>query len=214
MNSYNTFIGITIVVVLLGFIVLWITAPRSEEKGGNLKEDAKLESRAFPGKNLPQYKELYANFFTHIETAHKQNTNIYTLSRITMFVGFIIIGFGGLLYTGFSSFGYPDRSLEEAIANTPINPLPVIMAGVFTEFIAIIIIFIYRSVSRQTESHFKSLERLTTIGIAIQILDDLSDDPGVEAKAKGEAKAEIAKKILESNIDSVVRSDKVSQKNS
>jgi len=200
--------GIAITIIILAFFVLWLTGLEYSSHSSEIKKDAKLEQKAYPSKNLPQYKSLLADSFAHIEIILRQNKNIFILTLITIFAGFTMILYGGWLLAN-----YTGNSQDEAIRYTLINPLLIIIAGMFTESIAVVILLIYRSVSQQTEFHFKSLERLTTVGIAIQLLDDLADDKIDNEELKSTTKADIAKKLLDFYVDSSIRTGENVEKN-
>ena len=51
-----------------------------------------------------------------------------------------------------------------------------VLGGIITEFLGATIIFIYRSTIQQAQNYAKALERINSVGMAVQILDTLPDE--------------------------------------
>jgi hypothetical protein len=63
----------------------------------------------------------------------------------------------------------------------------VVIAGVITEFIAATFLFLYKSIMQQAEGYTKTLERINSVGMAMQIMDTISNDSvGLRDKTKAE----------------------------
>ena len=68
------------------------------------------------------------------------------------------------------------------------------IAGVITEFIGATFLFIYRSTVRQAASYNQTLERMNSVGMAMQILDSIS---GESKEMQDLTKAEIVKLLVQ-----------------
>lgn len=94
-----------------------------------------------------------------------QITLIFYLSVSVMIVGFGIVAVG----------------VWQAIYSTTTWAGPVASAvGLITEFIGGTFLFIYRSAIEQATSYSQTLERINSVGMAMQILDTMPDDVGGE----------------------------------
>jgi hypothetical protein len=91
-----------------------------------------------------------------------QITLIFWLSLVVM-----VIGFGIIIWGITQSSKSPNYFLPGIIAG---------VTGVLTEFIGATFIFIYRSTIQQAMEYLKTLERMNSVGMAIQILDTIPDN--------------------------------------
>jgi len=91
-----------------------------------------------------------------------QITWIFWLSLVVM-----IIGFGIIIWGITQSSKSPDYFLPGIIAG---------VAGVLTEFIGATFIFVYKSTIQQAMEYLKTLERINSVGMAMQILDTMPDN--------------------------------------
>lgn len=128
----------------------------------------------------------------------KQMNYIFIFSVVVMFAGFALIILG--ITNTFSDM----NSLVQLAAkgNTNLPPsifTPAIIggvSGVITEFIGATFLFMYRSIVDQASKNIKTLERITTVGMAMGILDTLSSHSETTKDLRDETAAEIAKMIL------------------
>ncbi len=67
------------------------------------------------------------------------------------------------------------------------------IAGIITEFIGATFLFIYRSTIQQASTYYKTLERLNSFGVALEIIYTISDE---SKELKDKTKAEIIKLLL------------------
>jgi hypothetical protein len=107
---------------------------------------------------------------------------IFVLSVIVMMVGFGVICFGVL-----RAFQSPAALLPATVAS---------LAGVITEFIGATFLFIYRSAIKQAVDYSKSLERINSVGMAMQILDTMPD-PGEPVDLKSKTKATLVELLVQ-----------------
>lgn len=188
-------IGLAVSVLILAGFVLWLTHTASTKAIDQFEEEAKSEEKKNPDKNRPYHKRLFAIQVRYLERNLAQNKHVYTLTTMMFVSGFIMIAYAGWLSIEVIRASEVAANIETASSWT--QPLSIITAGVLTEFLAATILIMFRSVFNQTELYFGSLERLNTVGMALQILDDLNDDKGVEQQIKSTTKADLAKKLLE-----------------
>ena len=176
---------ITIIALLITGVVLWLTGQTETPVSGKVVvNDARNRKEREPDKNFPIVQEVYGYLMEHIDNNMKQNKRVFRLTTIIIVAGFCMIAYGIISFRDL-----PDNVL-------PAQAWPPIIAGIVTEFIAATILFVYQSVFRQTENYFRALERLTAIGMAIRILDDIADDP-TNAELKSITKASVAKLLIQ-----------------
>jgi uncharacterized membrane protein len=159
----------------------------ARNKAEAFQEEVKKEKKANPDKNRPVYDEAYGILIEYIENNLNQNKKIYWLTIFIIFVGFVMIALGI-----WKSFSMPSDS-------TVNQSWPAIVAGAVTEFIAATILFMYKSVFEQTTDYSRTLERMTSVRVAIEIIDDL-DNIGTESgmvELKAKARIEVAKQLLQ-----------------
>lgn len=171
-----------------GFIIILIFSLMVTRLGGDpgslssrgLIKEAEAAVKNNPGKNQPVFNLAYIRLTNYIYYNQNQNRRIYWLIIIFSIAGFVMIGFG----------------LWDARTNSYQLWLALV-AGTITEVIAAVIAYIYRSVFQQAVEYSKTLERMVSIGMSIQILDDLASDDATSKEIKTATKAEIAKMLLE-----------------
>jgi hypothetical protein len=115
-----------------------------------------------------------------------QITSIFWLSVFVMLIGFAIIVWG----------------ITQAIA-TPESSLPPIItgfSGVITELIGATFIFLYQSTMKQASDYSKTLERINSVGMAMQILDTMPDDASLE-NLKENTKASVVRTLMKTAYD-------------
>lgn len=140
-------------------------------------EKAEREVEENPEKSRPIWDLSRKKLEIYIERNLSQVRSIYWITVIIMMVGFVLISYGV-----FRSF--QNDSFEGAVLTTA--------AGVLTEFIAATFLLIYRATMKQASDYVVTLERINSIGMAIQIVDSLPED---QAQKKSDTKAMIAKEL-------------------
>jgi len=101
----------------------------------------------------------------------------------------MIVGFGFVSYAVVISISHPQSSATYVSA----------ICGIITEFIGATFMLIYRSTMAQANSFTTILERINTVGMAVQILDSMEKS---EVQLKNETRSEIVKLLLAANRDS------------
>lgn len=102
-------------------------------------------------------------------------------------VGAMLVGFTFMLYAVARSAVRPDLLSSSYVAA---------ISGVITEFIAVTFMVIYRSTVQSAGAYVAVLERINTVGMAVQILDSISGD---NEQLKNTTRAEIVRLLLTGN---------------
>lgn len=102
-------------------------------------------------------------------------------------VGAMLVGFTFMLYAVARSTVRPDLLSSSYVAA---------ISGVITEFIAVTFMVIYRSTIQSAGAYVAVLERINTVGMAVQILDSISGD---NEQLKNATRAEIVRLLLTAN---------------
>ncbi len=109
---------------------------------------------------------------------------IFYLSVIVMCMGFVLIIAGVII-----AFAIGEKKEFIGILSAA--------SGLITEFIGATFIFLYKSTIAQSLEYTKKLDKLTSVGVSIKILDTISSEKEYDPKTLIDAKIEIAKKLLE-----------------
>jgi len=134
----------------------------SRKAAGAQIQKAELKLEQEPEKAKPAWDLARATLESYFNRNLSQINSIYWLSVIVMIVGFGILIWGISMALRSSTVVVPS-----AIAS---------VAGVITEFIGATFLFIYRSTIEQAINYSKTLERINSVGMAMQILDTMGDE--------------------------------------
>ncbi|MGC2329307.1 MAG: hypothetical protein WA604_21525 [Candidatus Sulfotelmatobacter sp.] len=107
---------------------------------------------------------------------------VFFAAVLTMIAGFGLVGYGIIL-----SLSRPETIKPSLVAAG---------SGILTEFIAATFMVIYRSTMLQAASYMSVLERINTVGMAVQILDSIPEE---SAAIKNETRASMTKQLLQSH---------------
>ena len=161
--DWSTIIAIIPVLVGLsaGIYQAWRSSKSIEVAGQRIKQaESRLEKE--PEKAKPAWDLARVTLESYFNRNLSQINSIYWLSVIVMIVGF------GILIWGISmAFRSSTVVVPSAIASA---------AGILTEFIGATFLFIYRSTIEQAINYSKTLERINSVGMAMQILDTMGDE--------------------------------------
>jgi hypothetical protein len=120
---------------------------------------------------------------TKLEAYFDRNLNqVKSIFWVSIFV--MIVGFGFVAYGIIRSINDPERITATYIAS---------ISGIITEFIGVTLMLIYRSTLQQAGAFMTVLEKINSVGMAVQILDSISDGHDT---LKNETRAEIVKMLL------------------
>jgi len=162
MENFGGWIGLAI--ALISVVVGVYTGLREAKSNRVVREkiekaESKLEEE--PEKAKPAWDLARVTLESYFNRNLSQINSIYWLSVIVMLVGFGILVWGIWMALSSSTVVVP-----AAIAS---------VAGILTEFIGATFLFIYRSTIEQAVNYSKTLERINSVGMAMQILDTMSD---------------------------------------
>ncbi len=135
-----------------------------------------------PEKVKPVWDLARATLEAYFNRNLTQITFIFWLSVLVLVVGFAIVIWGIS-----QAIRNPDTLMPAAIASA---------VGVITEFIGATFLFIYRSAIQQATNHLKTLERINSAGMAMQILDTMPDETS-SSDLKSETKAIIIQILVQ-----------------
>ena len=149
------------VLALLSFVIIQRQSRTALKKSKEDIAQAEAKVEAQPEKAKPAWDLARATLEAYFNRNLSQITSIFWLSVVVMTVGF------GILIWGLSqAIQSPNAILPAAIAGA---------AGVITEFIGATFLFVYRSTIQQAINYSKTLERINSVGMAMQILDTMPD---------------------------------------
>jgi hypothetical protein len=146
--------------IIMGSILAWKTISISKVSSERVTQ---AESRvdAQPEKAKPAWDLARVTLEAYFNRNLAQIAWIFWLSVVTMMIGFATIIWG------------VSRALQFPSALEPAKIAS--LAGIITEFIGATFLFIYRSTIRQANYYSKTLERINSVGMAMQILDTIPD---------------------------------------
>jgi len=123
---------------------------------------AESKAEAEPEKAKPAWDLASITLEAYFNQNLSQINYIFWLSVCVMIAGFAI-----LIWGISQAIRSPDTFVPAAIAS---------VAGVITEFIGATFLFVYRSTIQQASSYSRTLERMNSVGMAMQILDTMPDE--------------------------------------
>jgi nitrate reductase gamma subunit len=106
---------------------------------------------------------------------------IFWISVLVILFGFALIAYGVSI------------SLHSSEKNSII--IIAVLTGVLTEFLGATLMLIFRSTIQSANSYLPTLERINSVGMAIQIIDSM---PEHQSDLRNQAKSEISKLIISS----------------
>jgi len=154
-----------------------------------LKEElnrATARVEAEPEKLKPAWDLARVKLELYIDHNLSQSNYIFWLSVVVMLMGF------GFILLGISRVFSPVGTAGSAQTTTTPAVLAT-LAGIVTEFIGATILFLYRAIAQQAANYTKALERINSVGMAMQILDTISSGAG---DLQDRTKAELVKLFL------------------
>jgi hypothetical protein len=167
-----------VLITLAGTAVAYNMSSRSREKQEKLTR-AEIEHAESLAAQQPERAKLAWDLARITLEAYftrnlSQINSIFWLSVAVMVVGFALLTWG--------------------VSQVLLNPSAVIPAsltvgaGVITEFIGATFLFIYRSTIQQAISYSQTLERINSVGMAMQILDTMPESvPDNDLRSKTKA---------------------------
>jgi hypothetical protein len=123
---------------------------------------AEGKAEAETGKSKPAWDLARVTLEAYFNRNLSQIVAIFWLSVIVMVLGFAIIGWG------ISRATQSPNALAPAAMAT--------LAGIISQFIGATFLFVYRSTVQQASNYARTLERINSIGMAMQIMDTMPDN--------------------------------------
>ena len=185
-------LGLTIS-VLIASIATYFYSKLMENRARERIAEAENKAENEPEKVKPAWDLARVTLESYFNKNLSQVTAIFWLSVFVMFIGF------GIIIWGISqAIRMPDSTLPAVITG---------LAGVITEFIGATFLFIYRSTISQAGNYTKTLERINSVGMAMQILDTIPAD-AKDDSLKNSTKAIVVKMLMQQAYSEVSEEDK------
>ena len=140
---------------------------------------AEKDIQANPEKTKPTWDLATLKLEAYLNLNLGQVKAIFVLSVIVMIIGFALLAVAVVM-----------------ALNDPGTITPAIVAGiggVITEFIGATFLFLYRSALEHSSSYISTLDRINSVGVAMQILDNIS--------TTYDGKADVGTKIIDAKIE-------------
>ena len=136
-----------------------------------------------PDKAKPAWDLATAKLEAYLSANLKQSNWIFSLSVVVMIIGFVF-----LTTAIFLTLQNPEFTTPALVAG---------IGGALTEFIGATFLVLYRSALEHSTNFIKSLDKTSSVGVAMQILDNISTDKDETVREKIiDAKIEVAKLLL------------------
>ena len=185
-NSLSIIANISFIAAFALGIVLAVMVLVQHRKGENKtgKRIADMEARAInePERSKPTWD------LARVTLEEYYNRNLTQLAAIFwLSVTVMLFGFGVILVGVRQSILTPDKISTALITG---------LSGVLTEFIGATFLVIYRSVMKQAMEYTTCLERMNSVGMAMQILDTIPDKATTDS-LKDTTKVEVVKMLMQ-----------------
>ena len=165
-------IVLPIIAGITGYVFLHRYSAEQSRRSGEKIAQAEQKIEAQPEKAKPAWDLARATLEQYFNRNLSQITAIFWLSVTVMLAGFAIIAWAIIweIYRAFhANLNQPHGTLSPAAIAS--------LSGIVTEFIGASFLFIYRSTIRQAVNYSMTLERINSVGMAMQILDTMPDEP-------------------------------------
>lgn len=167
------------IAILIGAIVFGIQQYTEEAKGELKIEEAEQRLRANPEEPQLAWDVAREKLERYLNRNLAQVRSIFLLTVFVMLVGFGLIGFGA-----YQAFHAP-ASFPASVLST--------VSGVVVSFIGGTFLVLYKATMAQASDYVTILERINAVGMSVQILKSLDEDP----ELKRQSMAEVAKQLLQ-----------------
>jgi hypothetical protein len=145
--------------------------------------EAQLRAEQEPTKAKPAWDAAQLRLEAYFDTNLSQVRQVFWLAVIMM-----MVGFGFVLAAVVMSLNQPKVTPAALVAG---------LSGVITQFIGATFLVIYKSTMAQANEFMSVLERINTVGMAVQVLDSI---PETNAALKDKTRAEIVALLLSANV--------------
>jgi hypothetical protein len=155
--------------------------------------EAKIERAENKAESEPT-KAKFAWDLARVKLEAYFDRNLFQVNQVFwLAVAMMMVGFGFVL-----------AAVVMSLNHTQIIPAAKVAAlsGIITQFIGATFLVIYRSTMAQANEFMSVLERINTVGMAVQVLDSI---PETNAALKDKTRAEIVALLLSANVPSKSR---------
>lgn len=151
-------------------------------------EQAEERADADPGKAKFAWDLARVKLEAYFDRNLAQINLVFIAAMVVMGIGFVLVILGVSL----------------SFRTDHVTPVQIVSAGagIITEFIGATFMAIYRSTMAQANEFMSILERINTVGMAVQVLDSI---PESEPALKNEMRAQIVGLLLTSKAESLKR---------
>jgi Cyanobacterial TRADD-N associated 2-Transmembrane domain len=197
--DWGKLVGLILGIIAVGAgVYSGIRASRNLDKAVKEKiEQAESKLEQAPEKAKPAWDLARVTLESYFNRNLSQINYIFWLSVIVM-----IVGFGTVVWGLSMAFRQSTEVIPAAIASG---------AGIITQFIGATFLFIYRSTIEQAVNYSKTLERINSVGMAMQILDTME----VEVKSndlKSKTKATLVELLVRQAYESTEKTQEQKKK--
>jgi hypothetical protein len=173
-----------------------VIAEQSKRTGEKIAQaESKLEAQ--PQKSKPAWDLARVTLEQYFNRNLAQISAIFWLSVVVMLAGFGIIAWGIIweIYRAFHPEINPGTLGPAGLAS---------LSGIVTEFIGASFLFIYRSTIHQAATYSMTLERINAVGMAMQILDTIPDEPKAD-DLKSKTKAALVELLIKQAYEASIK---------
>lgn len=189
-------IAVTLIFITISLVVVYLKWKKEGEKTALAEQ--KIEQIETKAEKEPE-KTKFAWDLARVKLEAYFDRN---LSQVRMIfyvaVGVMVIGFAFILWGVSIAIRKPEFIKTSYIAA---------ISGIITEFIGVTFMVIYRSTMTQANQFMEVLERINTVGMAVQILDAI---PEKDTELKNSTRAEIVSLLL--SVNSRTRKPEIEQR--
>jgi hypothetical protein len=173
---------VSVLGILAGAALTIVVAYRDAKKTAAAKveyEAVERRARENPDEPSAAWDLARIKLESYLDRNLSQVSWIFVLVLLMMSVGFAMVGFGiWLIYK-------EPHTIGAAVVAS--------VSGIVSQFIAGTFLLIYRSTMAQAREYVTVLERITAVGMSIQILQSIE---GAEPQLRNSARAELARDLL------------------
>lgn len=166
-------------IVLIGFIIFVLIALTILCVFVSTNQLVKVTSKTGENKKIGNFEYAWNLSCVTLETYIDKNvdriTAMFQLSVAIMLIGFVII-FWGISQPIIVRAIYSEKQNITSFSDIFPHSLIASVIGVITEFVGLAFFFIYQSTLQQISNYSKILEHNNSIGIAMRILDSMTEN--------------------------------------
>jgi hypothetical protein len=173
--------------VLIAFIAAFLLMRVLIDRESRALQERKIEQIEVRAEKEPE-KTKFAWDLARVKLEAYFDRNLSQVRMIFFVAVFVmVVGFGFILWGVSRGVSNPESIKTSYLAA---------ISGIITEFIGVTFMVIYRSTMAQANQFMEVLERINTVGMAVQILDAI---PEQETQLKNSTRAEIVSLLLTVN---------------